>query len=261
MNCKQVRRWLSPYLDSELGPTKTFEISEHLAACDACRWRFERERRVDRAVAERLGEVPAVKWGEVESAAMRPSGVLRPWAARGGAVLGLAACLMFGLWLAVPGPRGPSAPARAAAWLGDRFAEAAPLGRPFEATPVSTSDLASIMRDTLGASVAFQVSDDDAPHHVFELAQVHRRRFPDGGAYIEIRANCCGQPVLIVAAREGDAARLAALADRLAGDHDAERDTPGALRLGGLRDAGVVVTVVSRHTVRQVVSAMRVSKV
>ena len=40
MNCKEARRWMSPYIDSELGKTKTFEISEHLRYCPACAERF-----------------------------------------------------------------------------------------------------------------------------------------------------------------------------------------------------------------------------
>ena len=44
MNCQEARRFISPYLDSELGQTKTFEVSEHLSECESCRRRFEQER-------------------------------------------------------------------------------------------------------------------------------------------------------------------------------------------------------------------------
>ncbi len=43
MNCRTVRRYLAMYLDSELGPETTFEISSHLEECDNCRRVAEQE--------------------------------------------------------------------------------------------------------------------------------------------------------------------------------------------------------------------------
>ncbi len=51
MRCEEARRFLGPYLDSELDPTTSFEIARHLESCAACRERFEAERKVERAVA------------------------------------------------------------------------------------------------------------------------------------------------------------------------------------------------------------------
>ena len=54
MKCHEARKWTSPYLDSELGQTKTYEISEHLQQCEACARRFEAEGRVDEMIRDRI---------------------------------------------------------------------------------------------------------------------------------------------------------------------------------------------------------------
>ena len=54
MKCHEARKWTSPYLDSELGQTKTYEISEHLQQCEACAKRFEGEGRVDEMIRDRI---------------------------------------------------------------------------------------------------------------------------------------------------------------------------------------------------------------
>ena len=43
MKCHDARKWISPYIDSELDPTKTFELSQHLENCESCKTRFGRE--------------------------------------------------------------------------------------------------------------------------------------------------------------------------------------------------------------------------
>lgn len=77
MNCREARRRLSPYLDSELDPTTTFAISEHLRVCDDCRRRFEVERGVDLAVVAKLSveSVPDEVWREVVRPLRTPRGV------------------------------------------------------------------------------------------------------------------------------------------------------------------------------------------
>ena len=68
MNCHEARKWFSPYLDSELGHTKTFEVSEHLRRCDECRQRFEAERRTERLMTRKLddGAMPAALWERIK---------------------------------------------------------------------------------------------------------------------------------------------------------------------------------------------------
>lgn len=54
MKCTQVRSFLSPYLDSELEGTTTFEISRHLEICAPCARLFAREAELDRAIFARI---------------------------------------------------------------------------------------------------------------------------------------------------------------------------------------------------------------
>ena len=106
MNCRDVRRWISPYLDSELDQTKTFEISEHLRVCEACAERFEKERRVDSLLVERLEAAPQLDWNPITRRVL--GGRRRiAWAA---GLTGLAACAV----VAIIVPSNPGASDRSA---------------------------------------------------------------------------------------------------------------------------------------------------
>jgi len=54
MKCQQARIYLSPYLDSELDPTTTYEVSRHLETCSACADLFAAEEELERAIRARL---------------------------------------------------------------------------------------------------------------------------------------------------------------------------------------------------------------
>jgi anti-sigma factor RsiW len=54
MKCEEASRFLSPYLDSELDPKTSFEISGHCDHCPMCRERFEAEQRIERSLAAEL---------------------------------------------------------------------------------------------------------------------------------------------------------------------------------------------------------------
>jgi anti-sigma factor RsiW len=58
MSCDEIRRWISPYLDSELDSHTNFEIAQHLEACAACRQVFEAERQLEASVAASLTTDP-----------------------------------------------------------------------------------------------------------------------------------------------------------------------------------------------------------
>jgi predicted anti-sigma-YlaC factor YlaD len=50
MNCHDVRKYLSLYLDSELSSETTFEISHHLEDCPACRARLQKEEQLESTI-------------------------------------------------------------------------------------------------------------------------------------------------------------------------------------------------------------------
>jgi len=58
MQCDEIRRWISPHLDSELDPHTNFEIAQHLDGCAACRQAFEAERQLETSVAASLSSDP-----------------------------------------------------------------------------------------------------------------------------------------------------------------------------------------------------------
>lgn len=68
MKCRQVRVYLSPYLDSELDPTTTYEVSRHLELCPGCAALFQAEGELERAIAERLRRVEGDEEAIVERA-------------------------------------------------------------------------------------------------------------------------------------------------------------------------------------------------
>ncbi|MBI3872708.1 MAG: zf-HC2 domain-containing protein [candidate division Zixibacteria bacterium] len=54
MDCRKVRSYLSLYLDSELSPETTFDISQHLEECEDCRVAAEREGKLEALLKARL---------------------------------------------------------------------------------------------------------------------------------------------------------------------------------------------------------------
>lgn len=96
MRCDEIRRWISPYLDSELDPHTSFEIAQHLETCVACRQAFEAERRLETSLASSLTPDPGTQaaWDRaVRHVGARPAWRLRRWqaaVAAAGLVLALA---------------------------------------------------------------------------------------------------------------------------------------------------------------------------
>lgn len=193
MNCREVRRWLSPYLDSELGKTKTFEVSEHLRLCAACATRFERERRVDALMVEKFSDVPVMDFGAMLREAVRPRRpLLGPW--RMG-VTGLAACVALLVWSSVG-----SSPTSATAvedWIASQFASVASDARAFVPVSDASVDLLGQVESSMGVALAMRSAEEAFPGHIIELISVTNRKMDDGAPYVEVRLNCCGNPVLV----------------------------------------------------------------
>ncbi|MCI0655763.1 MAG: anti-sigma factor, partial [Acidobacteria bacterium] len=54
MRCEDARRYVGPYLDSELDPKTSFEVSRHLEGCADCKTRFDSEGVLEQALAKEL---------------------------------------------------------------------------------------------------------------------------------------------------------------------------------------------------------------
>jgi anti-sigma factor RsiW len=59
MKCSDVIGLMGPYIDSELEPTCTFRIQEHLLMCSECRTRYAQEEELERRMASALNGPPS----------------------------------------------------------------------------------------------------------------------------------------------------------------------------------------------------------
>lgn len=249
MNCRDVRRWISPYLDSELDQTKTFEISEHLRVCDACAERFEKERRVDSLLVERLEAVPQLDWNAITRRVL--GGRRRiAWAA---GLTGLAACAVVAIIVASnPGPSDRSAEP---SWFTDAFVAAAPDGALFVGVAQAGPKLATVTRQALGVAVELPPAAELAGGHSYQLVDLRRRTGPDGTPYVEVRLNCCGEPVLMALALRRDAGSFGEFV--LASDETVRTRPVGDVKLSSFVRGDIVVIAASHHVVEELVSQVR----
>lgn len=56
MNCKETRRYINLFLDSELDSKTNFEIFEHLSSCEECNSRFAQEERIEKSLVSIIKE-------------------------------------------------------------------------------------------------------------------------------------------------------------------------------------------------------------
>jgi len=252
VNCREARRCLSPYLDSELDPTTTFAISEHLRTCDPCRWRFDAERDVDQCMVSRLNMegMPDDLWRGI----IRP---VRRWHLIRGrflASLAAAALVAFVAWAYWPWTSDAAPPHR----LVREFLAETDGGRPYPADPAMTVSAGTRMALGPFADLVVNFSDEVARKHVVQLVTVTTVQDADGSDVVELRLNCCGQPVLVRAARRD---RPGPLREFLGADDARLAALPTTARVAfAEREVGeYVVVAMSRHPVRQLLAAIRVN--
>jgi len=251
MNCREARRHLSPYLDSELDPTTTFAISEHLHACDDCRWRFDAERRVDQEIVAELdaGVVPDGLWRD----ALRPlrTPLLRRWKFYMPLVAAASIAITAGIgWLTNSSTSQPH-------WVIREFLAETNNGRPFETANETTVPTGAAIALNPFSDLVVRLTPEVALAHVVQFVRLDSIRDADGTEIVEIRLNCCGEPVVMRAARRDRPGRL--------------REFLGAdeTRLASLSNAGDVaiaerevgdytVVAVSRHPTQELLAAMTV---
>lgn len=104
MRCNDVRHYLSPYLDSELEGTTTYEIARHLEVCPDCRDVFAAEARLERAIVASMRSAEsgdALLWQRVVASVPGRRRHRSAWIAIAAAVL-----LSIGIALFVEWPSG-----------------------------------------------------------------------------------------------------------------------------------------------------------
>lgn len=260
MNCKEARNYLGPYLDSQLGHTKTFEVSEHLRICSSCFARFSAERRVESALRDRLRDekMPSELWTRlcraVESQVSIPvsrriRGRLR--------IIGWAASLLAAAGLGVAyyvGRSTPATPWVVSALLAETSGDVPFTPRmPLEGkTDNSKAVEAFGVRLLLGEPGALTGHD---------LRIIDRQVIVDrnGRSCIEVRLNCCGKPILMVLAKQDRGPIPSAFDGAVVGNNEMESVVKG-VNLAGAKLGDVMVLVASRHPVRQIVDGLRIEK-
>lgn len=82
MTCDDVRKFLGPFLDSELDARTSYELGLHLNDCASCRDRVERERRLEAEIALAAGrdESTPEMWNRALGR-LQPKRRWWPWAA------------------------------------------------------------------------------------------------------------------------------------------------------------------------------------
>lgn len=260
MNCRQARRCMSPYLDSELDPTTTFAISEHLRLCESCWRRFEAERGVDQAMVARLGaeQMPDELWRDLVRRLRQPR--WKSW--RLYAQLAAAAVIALSVWSGWPWdvrlPRPDAAPQH---WLVREFVAETANGKPFASADARTITAGMSIPLHPFADLALKVSGATVARHVMQLVRLETVRDADGAEVVEVRLNCCGEPVIVRAARRDrpgrlgefvgrDAAQLAALAGAGRGER--------GISVAQCEVGDYVVVAVSRHPMDEILGSLRV---
>lgn len=262
MTCEEARRLILSHIDppNEAAPNAT--LTAHLESCKACRARLEAERRIERAIADRLRRdtLPDADWRRIEAAVRRsqPVGGWSRWPMYGAA----AAVLLLLTWrvsVAMLG-LGPSHLNKGGE-SGTKVITASNPGRQIVRRYLDEATGDAAFKPQANAATAlpfsnlgFDLSPRSMGYHPAELISVAEKPGPDG-TILEIRLNCCGQPVLMLVAPRSKPGALADVATAL------HTESEFAYREDGVNVAGrglgeYVVLAASRHTVTPLIGAL-----
>lgn len=257
MNCGEARKWISPYLDSELDATKTFEVSQHLEACPPCRKRFDQEIQADRLTAESLRRVePGVDWAEVErslTAEPRRHFLLRPrWMLAAAAAVAFLV-LGFGEWSRSSNAGNP------AKWAVDELHRLSPDSSPFRSQEGCTPlDVATAAYDILTCHLDLPCGDGPVTGRPVTLVKALRRDCPGGKGRLEVQLNYDGKPVLLTIGKCNELGELRRVRDELGtGDKQLSRTCrayKNTYHVSSRRVGDYVIVAVSPHDTNPLVS-------
>lgn len=201
MDCQTAKKWLSPYLDSELETAKTFEINEHLRGCEGCRRRFDAERQVDAMLRDRLCRetMPPETWQRLRREVNRSQlwGRLRV-----PAFVAAAACVMLAAFMYM-GPGAGAGDVRHEVFAGQwqqYVNESIPTKN-----VLSEAEIGRALRDEFGLSISTAM--EDTHRHPVQVIGARHVLFGSQPA-LEIRVNCCGRSAVITTLHQADAQKL-----------------------------------------------------
>ncbi len=161
MKCEDVRRYVGPYLDSELDPRTSFEVARHLEGCAGCRARFDSEGVLERALAKELARTEPGDDATWERALRRAGGPRsgRPWISLGSswrwaaAASGVLAAAAVLVWLLALGGNG------LASELRKDYRKRARGGSPLELSSRDAREVEEFFKDRMGLSVPVPVPE------------------------------------------------------------------------------------------------------
>jgi len=251
MNCREARHYLSPYLDSELEPTTTFAISEHLRWCNDCRQRFDAERQVDRQIVARLdvGDVPHDVWRD----ALRP--LRTPRWTRWPFYVPLAAAAVIVLMMGIASLSNSTA--THARWVVREFVAETNNGRPFASNNTDTVSAGTTTTLKPFTNLVARFTPQVVSNHALQLVRLSTVRDADGSEMVEVRLNCCGEPVIVRAAKRDRPGRLREFIGQDA-TMLASRTSGGDVRVTEREVGEYIVVAVSQHPADELLAAMTV---
>lgn len=259
MQCQEARKWISPYLDSELDPTKTFEVSQHLESCTPCRERFQKEGRADELIGAVLRrEESFVDWPAIERQVLAPARRVIP--IRPKWLLAAAACVAFLLISSVDW-NGSTVAAHPAQWAVDELHTLSPDCLPFPEGPGCTSDdVNEIAEAALDCRLGIPIIDGRLAGHPVTLIQRNKRTCAAGTDRVEIRLNCCGHPVLLIVgkcAQRGIMKDIAAALEKAGGDYSDRCSSQSTkYHVRAIKKGKYIVLAVSPHKVDHLVDGV-----
>lgn len=219
MDCQTARKWMSPYLDSELETAKTFEIGEHLRVCESCRRRFDAERHVDDMLRDRLSResMPPALWHQLRREVNRSellSGFRIP------AVIATAAGIMlFAVLYMASGDRG----AKPSEVFTGQWAHYVNQAVPSESM-LSDAEIEKALLDDYG--LRFSTDREDTHRHPVKVIGGRHILFGSQPA-LELRVKCCGKVAVITTMLRSNADKLPPLIrelEKAAYGKDVKRD-------------------------------------
>ena len=151
MKCEDARRYVGPYLDSELDPKTSFEVARHLESCADCKGRFDSEGVLEQALEKEMVRPEPGDDATWERALRRAqtsrSGRWR-WAA---VVSGGLAAAVFLVWLLALGGDGLASDLR------KDYQKHAQGGSPLELASRNPKEVEEFFKDRMGLSVPVPV--------------------------------------------------------------------------------------------------------
>ena len=217
MDCEHCRELISAYLDSELDPHTTLEMTEKLRSCDQCRDCFMNEKFRDDWMRAQLceGGMPAEMWDSIRGQLDSPRRVAHYAIYRVGALAAMIVLVVTAALFLFPKEEpSTSAPRQSMTAL---LTRAAPQLVAFREAPADDvpGQLAAISRRVLGATVTVDPSRET--HHSISLVDVNERTDSAGNPYVEMRLNCCGHPVLMVLCSKRQGSAICEVCDETGG--------------------------------------------